>query len=514
MTRKALFLLVLSLCLLLQAPALRAAPSEPASPVPMIFARQIKELPPADRAQAGSCVDLRVCAGLMTKEQKEAARTDLLRLEGRTQEGGLLTEISQGFLALGFPADAARMLKMGPFDGSRGALLSRAASEFQRQGRFEDAMASAKEALALDPKNEAALAVVALSERRVGEREIKSLPKRPDAAVEGGPGGGRSPAEVLTGKSSKLSAWPALPMEVYHLPDTKPPSTWESIVTGVGSLWGVYFHSPTPQEKKDVVLLKQKLDSLPAGKELVAQMGGWERIDKEVYFMVTDMSSDGTAAYVRPLTPWEQKKKGKNCVMAINSRLMKEGSEAVLPVFGHELQHIDDKLKGRKEFDLAVTSEHGAHLRQVYLFQEVEKGLSPEKRKEMEKKPIWMYQKWLTSMWEDHLLKRYPKKEDYQKAMGASKNLQYLAGLAYEDIATKSVKDGSPQVMFHVSDLYANATNEPEVTEEGLLERIKTEPDRAKRKALESLLSKHREMRRGFLAADAGYRKRTGQTLP
>ncbi|MBI5882948.1 MAG: hypothetical protein HZB91_07585 [Elusimicrobia bacterium] len=510
MTRKALFLAAFSAALLLQVPA----QAESRGPVARIFLDQLKGLDDAGSKAAASCEDLRKCAALMTPAQKESARTDLLRLEGRTPSGGLLTEISQGFIALGYPQDAVRMLKMGPFDQSRGGLLTQAASEFQRQGRYELAMAAAQEALDADPKDEAALAVLRLSERRVHKREIASLPVLKDESVEGRPGEGGSRLAALTADPPAISAWPDLPMEVYHLPDTKPPSSWETIVTGVGSLWRVYFHSPSAKEAKDVAALKKSLESLPSGKDLVAEMGGWERVEKEVYFMVTDMSDDGTAAYVRPMTPWEAKKKGKNYVLAINSKLMEAGPEAVLPVFGHELSHVSDKLKGRTEFDLAVTSEHGAHLRQVYLFQEVEKSLTPQRRQEVEKKRIWMYQKWLTSMWEDHLLKLYPKKEDYQKVFSANKNLQYVAGLAYEDIAKKAVKDGTPQVLYHVSDLYANATHEPETTEEALLKKIEAAPDPAKRSALQAMLKKVREMRKGFFSTDEGYRARTGQTLP
>ncbi|MBI4676392.1 MAG: hypothetical protein HY748_02295 [Elusimicrobia bacterium] len=521
MTRKALFLPVLSFAFFFQAWAQDQPPTQSPSPVARIFLNQLKGLDAAGRKAAGTCEDLRRCAGLMSKEAREAARNELFRLEGRTKGGGLLTEISQGFIALGFPQDAVRMLRMSPFDSGGGQMLSQAAGEFHNQGKYDLAMAAAQEALKIDPSDEAALAVLRLSERKVHKREIASLPVKKDSSVDAGPDDGAkaqafvfSQAGAASQDASRRSAWPLPPTEVYHMPGTKPPSTWDTIVTGVGSLWKVYNHEPTPQERAVIDGLKMKLNSLPSGKDLVREMGGWDRIDKEVYFMVTEMSNDGTAAYVRPMTPWEVKKKGKNFVLAINKKLMEDGPETVMPVFGHELQHVADKLSGHAEYDLAVTSEHGAHLRQSHLFQQVDKGLSPERRKELEKKPAWLYQKWVTSMWEDRLLKLYPKKEDYQKVFQGSKNLQYVAGLAYDDIYKKAVKDGSPQVMYHVSDLYANATHEPEVTESGLLAKIKAEKNPVKRGRLESLLKELREMRRDIFRMDDSYRARTGQTLP
>ncbi|MBI5624933.1 MAG: hypothetical protein HY924_14250 [Elusimicrobia bacterium] len=509
MTRPALSLPVLLAAAFLQVSVALSAPPQAPGPVERIFLSQLRGL----EAQAGDCEDLRKCAGLMSPAQKELARTELLTLEGRTREGAVLSQISQGFLALGFPQDAARMLKMGPFDTGRASLLSQAAGEFHRQGRYDLAMAAAKDALSFDPKDEAALAVLQLSERRVQKRELSSLPVREQSEVGAEQGIGQPGAVALAKGPPRRPAWPSLSMEVYHMPDTKPPSGWETFITGIGSLAKVYFHSPSSEEKKDIESLKRKLDALPAGKALIADMGGWARVEKEVYFLVTSMPG-GTAAYVRPMTPWEAVKTGKHQVLAINKDLMKSGPETVVPVFGHELSHVADKLKGRTEFDLAVTSEHAAHLRQVYLFQEQEKALTPARRKELEKERMWMYQRWVASMWEDHLLKLYPKKEDYQKVFGANKNLQYLAGLAYEDIAKKAVEDGTPQVLYHVSDLYANATHEPEVTEDELLKKIKAETGDSKRSALESLLKKLREARKGFLAADQDYRARTGQTLP
>ena len=282
---------------------------------------------------------------------------------------------------------------------------------------------------------------------------------------------------------------------------------------GLGSIWDVMTYKPTAEQTAGIKKLRDMLGSTPTGAGIVKELGGWQNVDKNVFFMYEKMPGDGTAAYVRPMTPWEQNKTGKKVVLAVNSDFLKSKPEIVLPVMGHKLWHVADKMHGFGAADLSVASEHGAHLRQVYLFQEMENKLTPAQRKEYEKDRMWMYQKWVTSLWEDHLTTRYAAKQDYQDQFKGSRNLQLLAGLAYEDINKRVIKDGTPQVLYHVSDLYANATAQAEATEEGLKKQIKAEQDPLKRRDLQSLLDELRQMRRGFFDADDAYRTRTGQTL-
>lgn len=501
MTRKAL-LFPLLLCAVL---AVRA--QSPDSPT--VEGTLLQSIDPARRAELSGAGVERIAEGL-AEPQRAAAREGLLALEPKASDA-TLDEIARGYLALGFPQDAARLARLLP-SGPRAALLSRAAVAFNASGDADAAAAASKEVLALDPSDKAAEAVLKLSERKVGKKEIALLRSKPSfqavaTAVQ--------PAVAVKLQPARPLQRPAfLPkIDAYHMPDTKPPSTWQTLRAGVGSLWDVYWYKPSAEHQAGMRKLKDTLTSTETGAALIKEMGGWERVDKEVLFMFSKMPGDGTAAFVRPMAPWETEKTGKKYVMAVNRDFIKDKAAVVVPVFGHELRHIADKMEGYGDMNLAVTSEHGAHLDQVYLLQELEKKLTPQEKADLNKNRMWLYQKWVASMWEDHLLKLYPKKEDYQKAFEGSKNLQYLAGLAYEDIVKKAVKDGTPQVHYHVSDLYANATHEPEVTEAQLLKAIAAEADPARRRQLESLLVDLKAMRKRIFETDDAYRRRTGQTL-
>ncbi|MBI5210576.1 MAG: hypothetical protein HY927_11455 [Elusimicrobia bacterium] len=500
MSRTALLLPALVLGLAAQALAYDLPRDTPAGAVAKVFLRQFSE---TQRTAAGQKEDFDRWAAMMDEGQRRGAAAGLARLEAATRDDPTLADIAAGYLALGGPEDAVRAAARLRDGRAKAARLAKAALLLQQQGRF-------------DPGNESAQAVLLLSQRRVEKREIRSLPARKGSSVDGAGAAGKGGAEpwlsTAGGHKSRQGLLP--PVEVYHMPDTKPPSTWAQLKMGVGSLWQVYRHKPSPKETTALAGLKAGLDSFPSGSQMIREMGGWERIEKEVYFMYADMPDDGTLAYVRPLAPWEARKTGKRYVLAINNKYRDEQPEAVLPVVAHELWHVADKMAGHDEPLLSVTSEHGAHLRQVYLFQEVDKKLTAEQRKELEKSRVWLYQKWVVSMWEDHLKQRYARKEDYQKVFAGSKNLEYLAGLAYEDVLKKAVGDGTPQVLYHVSDLYANATNQPEVTEDALLEKIRLETDQAKRRDLENLLKELRAMRASLFQTDQAYRVRTAQTLP
>ncbi|MBI5243773.1 MAG: hypothetical protein HY922_08865 [Elusimicrobia bacterium] len=513
MTPKALLLSAFVSAFLATAWTQEASPPDqsPQRPVPKTFFLRLSK---DQRQAAGKDASLERMAAMMDAGRRSAVRNSLLELETVTEDMSLLTDIAQGYLALEFPEEAARIARLlRDSSPKKAALLSKSAGELHNAGKVEEAAAAAAEAFRLDPQDKAAEAIVKLSERRFQKKELALLPKGREASPVDPGGAGNADALLRGSKASPLSRV-LPPMTTYHLPDTKPPSIWSQIGAGVGSIWDVMTHRESKEETAALQKLRDTLVSTPSGAEIIRSMGGWERVDKEVFFMFSKMPNDGTAAYVRPMTPWEEKRTGKKIVLAVNSKFMQEAPEMVVPVFGHELWHVADKLAGHGEMSLAVTSEHGAHLRQAYLFQEVDKRLTPQRRKELEKNRLWMYQKWVTSMWEDHLLKLYPKKEDYQKVFDGSKNLQYLAGLAYEDIHKKAVQDGTPQVLYHVSDLYANATNEPEVTEEQLSKAIAAETNPAKKKALQDLLAELLAMRKGMFGADNGYRTSTGQTLP
>jgi len=514
MTRKALLLSAFFCAFIAAARAQQAA--APKDDVPgQVSQAFLVNLSPDQRGAAGQDATFGRMAAFMSSDQRYATRGGLIELEGGAKPAGL-AEIARGYLALDFPEDAARIARLME-DGSKNkaGLLSRAAGAFHRAGKYKEAAETAAEAFRLDPSDKAAEAVAKLSERRFTKKDVPLLHAKPETPPVAALAAPRAAADPMApGPKPSSVASRLLPrMETYHLPETKPPSFWSQLRMGLGSIWDVMNYKPTPEQTAGIKKLRDMLGSTQTGAGIVKELGGWEQIDKNVLFMYEKMPEDGTAAYVRPMTPWEQKKTGKQLVLAVNSEFLRTNPEIVLPVMGHELWHVADKVNGFGDAELSVASEHGAHLRQVYLFQEMENKLTPAQRKEYEKDHMWMYQKWVASLWEDHLTTRYATKQDYEDQYKGSKNLQYLAGLAYEDVYKRAVKDGTPQVLYHVSDLYANATAEPEVSEEGLLKEIKAEQDPAKRQSLQKLLDEVRQMRRRLFDADDAYRTRTGQTV-
>lgn len=443
---------------------------------------------------------------------KEMSRRRAVRVRLQEIEPGVppveAPLLARAYLAAGFADDAKRLLASPPAKAVGGE-----AARLLAAGRNEAAAEAARRALALDPKDQAAWAVLKLSERRLADQKLR-LPEagRPDLPVPAGAGGPGLRLARLSG-SAPAGQKSVVPISGYHSPETVKPGALAQFVFGMDSLADVLLHRSAGKENAAFRELRGRLDAVSSGAELVRDMGGWDAIDRTVHFNYEDLPSKGTLAYVRPLLPWETLATGKRYALIMSRELLGAPPETAAPIFAHELSHVRDHMRGDlADPRLAVTSEHGAHLRQVYVFQELEKKSSPERLAALRSDRLWMSQKWLASLWEDRILSRYPTRQSYQDLFKDSKKLRYLAGLAYEDVYKKTVADGTPQVFYHVSDLYAAATSETETTEAELERRI--QQGALDRQALETRLKRLRAMRASTLQADADYRRRTGQTLP
>ncbi|MFA6029806.1 MAG: hypothetical protein WC969_08135 [Elusimicrobiota bacterium] len=475
-----------------------------------LFCAQLDDGARASLPAGSSYVD---AARFLDPAGRQTVRAGLLPLEKGEDETGLI-ELASAYLAAGWNADAERLLlALGKGPATSPGILALKASLLLQAGRYPEAAEAARETLKLSPGYPPAVTTLKLSERHLAGKTLRlpSSAKKEDPAVAIG-ASRRGAAALASTTAARRSVFE--PPSAYHMPDTKKPGFFGNLYSGIKSLWDAYAYEPSPKETAAFAKMRASLQSTGAGADLIERMGGWEGVDKNILFIYTDLGKDGTLAYVRPLTPGEQKKSGKKFMLAMHARHLDSPPEVVVPVFAHELTHVYDHLVEFNDHRLALASEHGAHLRQMYVFQELTSPLTPARRAELMKDKIFRHQEWLLTMWIDHLLSKYPTKESYQASFGDDKKLRYLSGLAYEDIAKKAIGDGTPQLLYHVSDLYAAATNEQEVTERELTDALAGEKDPARRARIEALLKDLRSMRGRFLGIDQRYREKTGQTLP
>jgi hypothetical protein len=337
---------------------------------------------------------------------------------------------------------------------------------------YAGALAYADAVLANDPSNSHAVALKKMSEGRVGIQADVPLPatnalSRQAAGVAPED---RRPYRLNSRIPSKAIYVPASPTSLgqpYVGPDVEPPSTTRRLLNGVGSIIKYNFHRRTPEEAARLSQLTKRLESTPSGRRIVEDLGGWDEIGKHVDITFSPIANPTVYGYVRPL--FIPDSRGRRLTLVLNSNLLNEADEAVVPILAHELTHIQHHLDGRFSPYLAIPSEFAAHRNQVYVFIELSSGLRPEQTAKLEASRRWSYQRFMADLWQDRIRERFPDKKDFVARYIPTRFAEHAAE-AYDDIISGKVQVGSPHLDHHVaapdSGVYTVFTDEKDILDE------------------------------------------------
>ena len=245
----------------------------------------------------------------------------------------------------------------------------------------------------------------------------------------------------------------------YHTDDSRKPWLITEIYQNFVDRWNYSHHAMTADETRRLAAVKRALDSTASGRRLVADLGGWEAVERDVTIKFAPIASGSTLAQAFPNGLERADGTTAPYGIALNSRLANAPPELLTSILAHELSHVRDNERYGALGGLAVPSEFQAHRTQVYVYEELMKLAGPERRREVEATRDGQYMKFVVSMWEDHIVQRYPTERDYAAAFAGGR-LPKLAVMVYRDLASGKIKPGSPQLDYHVQDLYDAATRE------------------------------------------------------
>jgi hypothetical protein len=245
----------------------------------------------------------------------------------------------------------------------------------------------------------------------------------------------------------------------YHTDDVRKPWLITELWHGMVDNWNYSHHAMTPGERSRLAELKRQLSSTAAGRQLVEDLGGWAKVERDVSIKFAPISSGSTLAQAFPNGLERADGTTAPFGIALNSRLANAPPELLTSILAHELSHVRDNERYGALGGLAVPSEFQAHRTQVYVYEELMKAAGPKRRQEVEATRDGQYMKFIVSMWEDHIVQRYRTEKDFAAAFKGPK-LPKLAVMVYRDLASGRIKPGSPQLDYHVQDLYDAATLE------------------------------------------------------
>ncbi|MFH1722984.1 MAG: hypothetical protein ABII00_00015 [Elusimicrobiota bacterium] len=455
----------------------------------------------------------------MSPGQKASARARLSELEDNLADPAQLEEIAYGYLLLRSPADAGRVAaflkKLQPKNPGGHALSAQA---YYQGGDYERATEEAAAALELNPRDPVSLALLRLTKdrrkRSGADAAGKALPSHEinSAAPQ------ERPAEVRSALT-RLPVLPAPPVRTpgpagYHSPGAEKPGPWSRVGGALNALRGLHTRKMTQDdEARKLEETAKTLSATPAGKRLVQDLGGWERIRQEVKFLYGVMPSESTDAYARPLSGWERKRLGKRYALVLSGALAREPSEVAVPILGHELSHVLDYTRGHTEHGLQIPGELAAHRTQIYVYQEIKAALSPRRLKQLAANRKWQYQRFIAELWEDRLRERFRDKEQFMERFPDDVRSE-MAKDAYEDFENRRVRPGSPHLDYHIADLYKALTDERDIADlvkERSGKKSYTQADRARDKRV---LEERKEMLRRMKDRDQQYRQRHGFLIP
>jgi len=401
--------------------------------------------------------DLERLAGAIVPSEQAALYRRLLAYEKSHGAAAELRQLGDGYLALGHPFDAARVAaELQRLSPSRPGGYVLASVALHRLGRLDEARIEAKRALELEPTDLAAQAAYRLSNPR-GDSQPASAPSfvaRQAAAAD--------PARPQAAIRSKLGL-PAVPLPgatEYLAPGAKKPPWWKAWWNDKRNAWSMRSHRSTMEETRKLKEVMDLLSSTPTGGALVAELGGWNSILDETRLIFARTGSARAHAYTRPLSWAERGESGKAYALVLNEMFLNHPKEALAPILAHELTHLRDfKAGSLLDRGMFIPSEYAAHRMQIYVYEEVLSKLSEERLRILDSNSVWQYQRFVASLWEDRISERYPTKVAYVSKFATSEE-RARAGDAYDDLREQIIEPGSPQLDFHIRDVYTNLTSE------------------------------------------------------
>lgn len=396
---------------------------------------------------------------------------------GRARALGALDRIDRSALA---PADQSELAEAYRLLERPDATLDRAVARdgeakvifaMAQAGEYGSAQAAAEKALQRSPGDKNLLALLHQVKGRVIVKSASTppAPLRPGTAAATAPASAGRPL-VFPAPAAKTKAEPP-PLAsadsegaAYVSGGAKKRSGFGLLMDGFLSM-GVYnLDRESANEKARMSELRKSIESTDSGKALISDLGGWEKIDREVDMRFVWMRSRNTGAYVRPLMTGE-----KRYALAVNSRMMNAPDAIAAPILAHELSHIRDHQAGDMVAGLHIPSEYAAHRTQIHVFQELKKRMTPSQIEDLKTRSDGNYLLFITMLWEDHLQERFRNSADMAKATGDHRRYSRMAEDVFADLQTKKVAPGSPQLDYHLNSetngLYRLMTSEKDIVD-------------------------------------------------
>ncbi|MBI2385017.1 MAG: hypothetical protein HYV14_03275 [Elusimicrobia bacterium] len=398
---------------------------------------------------------------------KALARLD--RLDRAALDPSGLAELSEAYRLLGRTdraLEAARLLsaKNGEAAGATQEILALAQS-----GDYKSAQAFAEGALKKHPRDPSLLAAYhQVKNRRAAAPDWTGASSESAARPHGL---GSSPPDtrpfVLAIKAGK-SGTPPSPFDggSYLAPGAERPSSLAKTWAAFWDLGSYAVDRESAAEKRRMRELRAELDKTETGRSLVRDLGGWERVQKDVDMRFTSTWDDGQVAYARPLMSPDAQ--GHRYALVINKKMMSEPDSFVVPVVAHELSHIRDFEQQAAHHGLAIPSEFAAHRTQIQVYEEMKAKMTPEQISHLGDTRRGRYQNFIAILWEDHILQRFKTPQEMSKAIGSSE-YDVRARAVFRDLLSGAVGPGGPQLDHHLNGqgdgLYRFFTDEKDIVD-------------------------------------------------
>lgn len=397
---------------------------------------------------------------------KTRALAGLDRLDRGPLDAAALAELSEAYRLLGRPAEAlkaARELSSNHANGSAG--VEQSILSLAQAGDYPAAQAAAESGLKRFPGNKDLLA---LFHQVKGRASGKTSPEAPLAAL---PAAASSPETAADARPFVLrvpalkGAPPPSPAAstAYLAPGSVKASDDEVFWSAFRSVAKYKIDYEWPAEIKRMTALRAKLDETETGRALVAELGGWDKIQRDVDIRFAGVGNPDLNAYFRSFkTP---NSKGQRGSLVLNKALVDEPDAVAVPILAHELSHVRDF---RGEPGLAIPSEFAAHRTQVQVFEEMKAKMTPAEIIQLRGNPRARYQNFIALLWEDHLLQRFKTAKEMAAAAG-SVGYESRAAAVLLDLRDGSVAPGGAQLDHHLNGvnegLYRNLTGEKDIVD-------------------------------------------------
>ncbi len=226
-------------------------------------------------------------------------------------------------------------------------------------------------------------------------------------------------------------------------------------------LYALNVRGQNTKDTADMARMMKALDGTETGRALVAELGGWSEIRKNVDLRMASLPG-GMGGVTLPGAA------GGRTVLLMSRDLMDQPLAVPASVLAHELRHVADFKQGESGPGLALPSEYAAHRVQVRTFLEITAAMPESEKKTAAGDYIWEYSRFLSDLWVDHILSRFRNKDEFKKRFG-NKKVASMAGDAYSDLDGSGVAPGSAHLDHHlnapVGGLYTVFTDEKDIAQ-------------------------------------------------